>query len=631
MISVQNRLRQLSGNNTKLMTKKYLIFILIYLMSSYSLFSQNSEFEVHQINGKNYYIHVVEPGNTLYFISKKFNTPIDILEKENPSVSDGLSLGEKIFIPVKKDESIGTQPVNGNYLIHKVEKGRTLYSLAKEFNIQQNDIIALNPEIDEFGIKEGQEVKIPIKQLKQQQPDIKENNPQINYLNHQVKQGETLYSLSKLYNVSVDSIKIVNNGLKEGLKVDQTIFIPIIKSESSHILNLNPKGLNSIAVDTTKIKSQQSNPGVKPIYKVALLLPFYIEENRELPVSVLEKKKIYPRSTFAVEFYQGVLTALDSISTEKNKFELFVYDSKGLDSLETEKILSKSELKQMDLIIGPLYPVNFEKAAKFAGKHNIPIVSPVKQTNKILLGNDNIFKVVSSKTSSIQHIAKLVVDSFSRDNIIAVQYQTNAESVLADVFIKEYNSILLKKTDTSRYSSVKKLVVSKNEDIVAQIRTDMNNVIFIPTNNTVFLTNLFTGLISKLKLKEYSNTRITLIGLEEWYNLENIDLEYFNTLNVHLPISQFVDYEKESTKAMIKKYYEKTETYPSFISFLGFDIASYFGTNLIQSGKVFQGEKINSNQISTQFNFFKTGIESGYENTYVRIVEYSDNQIKIIE
>ncbi|MCL4857335.1 MAG: LysM peptidoglycan-binding domain-containing protein, partial [Flavobacteriales bacterium] len=59
--------------------------------------------EVHQINGRSYYIHVVEPGNTLYSISKKYNVPIDVIEKENASVNDGLSLGEKIFIPIKKD------------------------------------------------------------------------------------------------------------------------------------------------------------------------------------------------------------------------------------------------------------------------------------------------------------------------------------------------------------------------------------------------------------------------------------------------------------------------------------------------------------------------------------------------
>jgi hypothetical protein len=79
-----------------------------------------------------------------------------------------------------------------------------------------------------------------------------------------------------------------------------------------------------------------------------LLLPFYLDENQEMPVNPLEKKKIYPRSTFAVEFYQGVLVALDSISTEKVKFELLIFDTKGQDSSATDKILMKSEMKTVD-------------------------------------------------------------------------------------------------------------------------------------------------------------------------------------------------------------------------------------------------------------------------------------------
>lgn len=609
--------------------RSIIISILFCLSIVFQSSAQTDSLEVHQVNGKSYYIHVVEPGNTLYSISKKYNIPIDVIEKENVSVADGLSLGEKVFIPVKKDAAQEFESINGNFFVHKVEKGRTLYSLAKEFNLQQKDIIALNPEIDETGIKEGQEIKIPVKEIKQQKPaeEIAKASP--SYQTHFVKAGETLYSLSKLYQVSVDSIKLVNNGLPEGLKVDQNIYIPIKQGRVASAQQNSTELKTSIQGVKNTVQSVV-NANHKAVYKIALLLPFYLDENQEMPVNPLEKKKIYPRSTFAVEFYQGVLVALDSISTEKVKFELLVFDTKGQDSSATDKILMKSEMKTVDLIIGPLYPSNFEKVARFALKHNIPVVSPVKQSNKVLLGNDNIFKVVSSRTSSINQIVRLVTDSFSRDHLLAIQYQNNQESALVDTYVKEYNAAILRKNDTSRYSPVKKVVVSKSDDILLHLKSNSNNVIFLPTTNSTFITNLFTALITRLNSKEYSDCIVTLIGLEEWMQFENIDIEYFQRLNVHLAVNQFVDYEDESTKMVIKKYHEKTETYPTNNSFLGFDIASYFGSNFIKSGGVFSNETNANKRISTQFSFFKTGVESGYENTYTRMIKFENYQLKIV-
>lgn len=609
--------------------RSVIISILFCLSIVFQSSAQTDSLEVHQVNGKSYYIHVVEPGNTLYSISKKYNIPIDVIEKENISVADGLSLGEKIFIPVKKDAAQEFESINGNFFVHKVEKGRTLYSLAKEFNLQQKDIIALNPEIDETGIKEGQEIKIPVKEIKQQKPaeEIAKASP--SYQTHFVKAGETLYSLSKLYQVSVDSIKLVNNGLPEGLKVDQNIYIPIKQGRVASAQQNSTELKTSIQSVKNTVQSVV-NANHKAVYKIALLLPFYLDENQEIPENPLEKKKIYPRSTFAVEFYQGVLVALDSISTEKVKFELLVFDTEGQDSLATFNILSNSTLKTVDLIIGPLYASNFEKTAKFAGQHNIPIVSPVKLNNKALLGNENVFKIVSSRTSSINQIVRLVTDSFSRDHLLAIQYQNNQESALVDTYIKEYNAAILRKNDTSRYSPVKKVVVSKSDDILLHLKSNSNNVIFLPTTNSTFITNLFTALITRLNSKEYSDCIVTLIGLEEWMQFENIDIEYFQRLNVHLAVNQFVDYEDESTKMVVKKYYEKTETYPTNNSFLGFDIASYFGSNFIKSGSVFSSETNANKRISTQFSFFKTGVESGYENTYTRMIKFENYQLKIV-
>jgi len=606
------------------------IIVLCALFLSLKTVAQSDSLVIHQINGKDYYIHIIESGNTLYSLSKTYDTPIDVIKKENPSTLDGLSIGEKIFIPLKKNEVVEGS-INGNYILHTVEKGRTLYSLAKEYNLEQKDIVALNPEIVDNGIKQGQVLKIPLNEIKREEPVS--NLPKENkYLTHLVKSGETLYSLSKQYNVSIDSIQFVNDGLKQGLKEGETIKIPIVQSRNSNLPThsnsitagqlIDSLGISLVATDSIQKKS---------LYKIALLLPFYIEENREIVehLNALETRKIYPKSKFAIELYHGVVLALDSLTSDSVKFELNVYDTKGQDSIATRMIVQKKEMAQMDLIIGPLYYSNFEFVAEYAKQNHIPIVSPVKQNNKILLGNQYVFKTVSSKASIIKNVAKLAVDSFSTSNLLAIEHTQSKESILVDTYIKDYNALLMNRKDTLIYSPIKKLNSSNPSEILSELKPTVNNVIFVPSSNKTFITNLFSTLSNTLHNKQYKDYTITLIGLEDWMKFESIDLEYFQTMNVHLPIQQFVDYDNELTKQVINKYYSHTNTYPSVTSLLGFDIGWYFGKKLKNTGSVFL--ELNSEDnvgTSIEFNFFKTGIESGFENVHSTMIKYKDYSIQ---
>ena len=369
IVQLKNKNKLRSGI---LMRYNVLILLVIILTSNVS-FAQTDSLTIHTINNKDYYIYVVEKGASLYAIHKKYNVPMDLIKKENPSVLDGLSIGEKVFIPVKRD-LIDNVEIDGNFINHKVEKKQTLYSIAKLYAVKQREIILANPEIEQ-GLKEGVTIKIPVATIKKEKREDLTQNNELTHKKHLIKKKETFYSLSKLYNVSIDSIKMVNGGLKKGLKIEETIFIPIkeksiISDETiSSALILNQ--LNSIIGDSVVKKSE---------YKIGLMLPFYLDENDKMNASrnAFKKKGIYPRSKFAIEFYNGFLMGLDSLSSDSIRFKLYVYDTKGKDSVRTKELLLKEEFKSFDLIVGPLYSANFEEAAELAKQYEIPIIFACK-------------------------------------------------------------------------------------------------------------------------------------------------------------------------------------------------------------------------------------------------------------
>ena len=591
---------------------------MLVVFISLNSYAQSDSLEVHTIKGKSYYIHIVEKGESLYAIHKKYNIPQDVIKKENPSVLDGLSIGEKIFIPVKQD--VSPPSVDGNFITHTVQKKQTLYAIARIYKVKQKAIIAANPGV-ESGLSEGQTIKIPVQNIKKDTLTVKVDTTS-KYKTHTIKQGETLYSLSKLYETTVNEIKQVNNGLQGGLKKGETIFIPIV-------LKMPIEEVGVLNIDTFLVDSVDK----KSIYKIGLLLPFYLDENDEMVESrnALDKKSIYSKSKFAIEFYKGFLSGLDNVTTDSSKFQVYVYDTKGKDSVCTKKTLQKEACKNLDLIVGPLFYSNFIEAAEFAKANRIPIVSPVKQNNKILLGNPFVFKSIPSKPSLINQITTLVIDSFKVGNLIAVEDNNAKEKSLTDLYIKSYNEKIVIAEDTLISSQIAKVNLTNSfAPVLTQLKRNQNNVLFVPSSNSTFITNLFNYLVNTLNKKEFKNTQITLIGLEEWLKYENIDLEYFQRLNVYVPVNQYINYEDSLTNNFIQKYMATNNTYPSKTSFLAYDIANYFAGNLKEYGSVFfitAPQNLIENH-SIKQSFFKTGIESGYENTNSYMLHFEDYMLK---
>ncbi len=162
------------------------------------------------INNEEY---IVQKGDTLYSIGRRFNISVDELKKINNLTSNSLIVGQKILL------SKQNMMPNPNYI---VQKGDTLYSISKNNNISIEDIIEMN-QLTNSNLSVGQELFIPTKEDKIEEEIITAPD---DYEIYEVKRGDSLWLISQKYNITVPDLIELNNLQNLTLQIGQKILVP---------------------------------------------------------------------------------------------------------------------------------------------------------------------------------------------------------------------------------------------------------------------------------------------------------------------------------------------------------------------------------------------------------------------
>ena len=161
-------------------------------------------------------IYTVKSGDSLYSIASKYHTTVEKLKNLNHLSSNILSIGQQLKIPSSSEES------STEYITYKVVSGDSLYSIAKKYNTTVDSIKTLN-NLSSNLLSIGQTLKIPTSETVETVPS---------YITYKIVSGDSLYSIAKKYNTTVDSIKNFNNLTSNILSIGQTLKIPTTTSPS---------------------------------------------------------------------------------------------------------------------------------------------------------------------------------------------------------------------------------------------------------------------------------------------------------------------------------------------------------------------------------------------------------------
>ena len=203
------------------------------------------------INPNNMFMYTIKKGDTLYKIASKYNTTVQAIKDINYFKNDNLTIGQTIRIPetyFKEEEMILP-----NYINYIVKKGDNLYSIARTYNISvaelkkdnvlDSNILAIG-QIIKIRTKQGEDTTVEEECIGPDYTPPITSNQTITYI---VKKGDSLYKIANAYNTSVEAIKNINNLTNNNLSLGQQLKIPTTSTSETTYTVKSGESLYSIA------------------------------------------------------------------------------------------------------------------------------------------------------------------------------------------------------------------------------------------------------------------------------------------------------------------------------------------------------------------------------------------------
>ena len=475
------------------------------------------------------------------------------------------------------------------YFLHTVERGQTVFSISKMYNVSVDDIYRLNPGSQE-SIPIGGQLRIP-----------QESG---SYFYHTIQPQETLYSVSRKYYMKGEDITSVNPGLTvETFTIGKVIRIPTnrVTTPMEGNESYNQQITNALLNPTLRGENIQT-------IHVALLLPIGLKEGTNVRNAANNRM---------VEYYEGFLLALEELKTKGISVNLQVHDiGSGISNLP--EILKKPAMQNVNLVIGGFSDNQIKLIANFAQGRNIPYVIPFSRSDEPL-SNHKVYQINTPPSYLYAKASIAFYNKYKNSNIIFhIPNRTGNRMDFIEILQQDLRS------KGVPYKVISTGVLSA--EIQQAIEQDKNNV-FIPNDDG---SEALLRLISHLKPLADTNPQLSLslFGYPRWQEQSAEYSDDFFRFNVNFYSFFYANPTDPRVRAFYNNYYrwfsrEPIHIFPKY-GILGYDTGMYFIQLLHKYGTAYEVNvnNLTYNGIQTDFSFEKVNNWGGFLNTNLYLIEF---------
>lgn len=563
-----------------------------------------------------YFEHIIESGETLWGTTRRYGVSEEQLKELNPILNTGFPAGAVLKIPVREEEAAVVKPVNEEaFDKHFVEKGETLYGLSHKFSVTILELKKFNPILEQRGLVEGETILIP---HKEEEPQTESENVVISDQPVvEAKPADDFYKVDMILEIP-EGCQPDHSGLFDQQTYNVVLFLPLFL-EANDTLNQE-----AAVVDSTLIAE-----GTEVIPENPDLLNDNSLQDTTIEVEKIEVfKKFYGNTENFVQFYEGVLLALDRLQREGMDIHLKVFDTQhNADSVR--QFIYNPDFLSTDLIIGPIYPDVQAEVSQLSAKNSIPMVSPLASQSALIQSNPYYFQVNPSREYLAAETAEMVAEEYYNSNFIILKtedYSRTPEGRLVELLQEKFvNAGLM-----SQREGVNFTIYDFKTEGPFGLRRIMSkakeNVVYIPSSDEGRLSIAISN-VNNLA-SDYS---ITLIGNHRFPNYQSIQLDHFHNLKLKYIAPYWVDYSAPPTINFVEDFKTNFGTEPDNFGFQGYDVSLYFLKAISGFGKDFTDclSYFHADLIQGNYHFEKISQFGGYMNQGVSVISYTrDYEVK---
>ena len=591
-----------------------------------------------EVGGRSYYKHLVASGDTIYALSKAYNvSEQQILDSNEGMTPATLKVDSYIYIPYVAKTELNIVDKK-KFVVHSVKSGDTIYSIARKYKVSVATLEQDNSDIDIERIAPGMEVRVRRSERgyatmddidKEQRKRDKEIVLKSN--EYRVMAGETVYSLSRRFGLSEEVFMEINSlksprDLKEGMIVIRTKPAEVVpeneeivasseekKTEERSIIEVQEeKGVEVVAVEEQPIADAYA-----PIFEK------FDPEHKLRTLLMLPFHKDGKVNSAAVDFYRGVLLAMEKLRDQGYDIELSVLDTQGSEDVVADIVTYDPQFYGTNLIIGPVYENEISKVLPYATEAHIPVVSPLADITS--LSGSVLYQMQTENSHKYDRFAEIfdgsrevvVIHTPSVDKeYMEKMYELSANHTLHELNYKfDRGSLLYRRNadgsngeeiDITEFMHTR---TSKAFVVLASSETDVDRV----------LTTLSSTRASILGRGGLMGDYV-VVGNRRWKQMTSIDKQTFFNNNTIFLVPYHANRGSETITMFDARYVKAYEVLPTMYSYRGYDAAMIFCRKMYEG---FDGLGRVAAPLATPYTFvFEDGL---YVNTYWVMERYKSN------
>jgi len=542
---------------------------------------------------------ILQPKQTIYGITKQYHISEADLRTLNPDLDSHMKIGDEIILPLENIKKYGgseqqvvvttpkpveksaevTTVADGEYLIQAKDN---YYRVSKQFNITQKDLFALNPGLEERGLKPGEKIIVkkantditsePVNSKEKMDSGSEKNSAASeavvgdDFVTYTVQQGDTVFSIVNKFGISIDELIALNPDLSHGLKAGMVLKI---KKQDPAYVKKNGDALS-----------------------VVLMLPFGYSTNETQYRSM------------AMDFLTGAKLAIERNARNGQKLEVKIVDSGNEGTFKNS--LTQINPDNTDLIIGPFFKSNVVDVLDFTKNQKIPIVAPFANSPE-LYNYSNLIIVETNDQTYADKIVDEVRAAYSDQKIyiVADSKKTNANYIKSGLekALKKPNVIIV--NSASEIQLDQNMMTGQSAPVIAILASDNSDTGEAFANKVISLSKDVQG------IKAFSMYYAPVFE-KKVDELSQANLVYLMDRKINAEGS----FEKEILAAYKNKY---CKTPPKY-AIIGFDVVNDMLTRENRKGEIFKQMNKAQTQLATKFEFVKSKANGAYVNTGYRVI-----------